>query len=148
MGPQRWVPWIYPAKSLFQPKLAASCPLYWSEGAGLVFPKRPALQLGQGHANSLVVEDVSKGRCGERPALLCAQHHVYTSRVVVAHPHSHLPGCIVKMGLQAFAYSTLWSSPLRNHLLREDFQDTQTDSSPSSVFLQHCLHPCLIRVAW
>ena len=40
-------------------------------------------------------------------------------------------GTIVETGLQVFAYSSLWSCPLRHHLLQEAFQDTQTDSSLS-----------------
>lgn len=48
-------------------------------------------------------------------------------------------GAIVETGLQVFAYSTLWSSPLRHHLLQEAFQDTQTDSSPSCFCSIACI---------
>lgn len=46
---------------------------------------------------------------------------------------------IVETDLQVFAYSTLWSSPLRHHLLQEAFQDIQTDSSPSCFCSIACI---------
>ena len=48
-------------------------------------------------------------------------------------------GAIVETDLQVFAYSTLWSSPLRHHLLQEAFQDIQTDSSPSCFCSIACI---------